>query len=106
MAERDLRQLLVHRHKLVRMRAQIKNQLQPLALNQGYQKKRQLGTKSGRELLEVESTPPRVIRGKGRAAWLSANSNTKSKINPFLLRGKAQAQPRRQCQGVVSPFSS
>jgi transposase len=52
LAERDLRQLLMHRHKLVRMRAQVKNQLQHIALNQGQQKKRQLWTKAGRELLE------------------------------------------------------
>jgi transposase len=50
--ERDVRQLLVHRHKLVRMRTQVKNQLQSLALNQGMQKKRQLWTRAGREQLE------------------------------------------------------
>jgi transposase len=33
--ERDDRQLLLHRHKLVRIRTQVKNQLQALALNQG-----------------------------------------------------------------------
>ena len=33
-ADRDLRQLLLHRHKLVQMRTQVKNQLQHLALNQ------------------------------------------------------------------------
>jgi transposase len=38
-AERDGRQLLLHRHKLVRMRTQVKNQLQALALNQGLQRK-------------------------------------------------------------------
>ncbi|HWC17553.1 MAG TPA: IS110 family transposase [Terriglobales bacterium] len=52
LAERDQRQLLMHRHKLVRMRTQIKNQLQHIALNQGIQKKYQLWTKQGRELLE------------------------------------------------------
>jgi transposase len=33
--ERDVRQLLLHRAKLVRVRTQVKNQLQALALNQG-----------------------------------------------------------------------
>ena len=33
--KRDLRQLLMHRHKLVQMRARVKNGLQHLALNQG-----------------------------------------------------------------------
>ena len=50
--QRDQRQLLMHRHKLVRMRAQVKNQLQHIALNQGQQKKGQLWTKGGRALLE------------------------------------------------------
>ena len=50
--ERDVRQLLVHRHQRVRMRTQVKNQLQALALNQGLQKKRQLWTKQGRQWLE------------------------------------------------------
>ena len=31
--QKDLRQLLIHRHKLVRVRAQVKNELQHLALN-------------------------------------------------------------------------
>jgi transposase len=58
LAERDQRQLLMHRHKLVRMRAQVKNQLQHIALNQGQQKKRQLWSKGGRELLEKLQLDP------------------------------------------------
>ncbi|MGA2416224.1 MAG: IS110 family transposase [Candidatus Sulfotelmatobacter sp.] len=62
LAEHDLRQLLMHRHKLVRMRAQVKNQLQHIALNQGQQKKRQLRTKAGRELLEKLPLEPWTAR--------------------------------------------
>ena len=62
LAERDLRQLLMHRHKLVRMRAQVKNQLQHIALNQGQQKKRQLWTRAGRELLEQLPLEPWTAR--------------------------------------------
>jgi len=50
--QRDMRQLLLHRHKLVCMRRQVKNQLQHLALNQGVQQKRKLWTEKGRTLLE------------------------------------------------------
>lgn len=50
--ERDRRQLLLHRNKLVGMRRQVKNELQHLALNQGVQQKRKLWTRSGRKLLE------------------------------------------------------
>jgi transposase len=52
-AERDERQLLLHRHKLVRMRTQVKNQLQALALNQGVQRKWKLWSKTGRKQLEL-----------------------------------------------------
>jgi len=62
LAERDQRQLLTHRHKLVRMRAQVKNQLQHIAMNQGQQKKRQLWTKAGRELLEHLPLEPWTAR--------------------------------------------
>ena len=51
-AERDTRQLLLHRAKLVRVRTQVKNQLQALALNQGMQRKRKLWTAVGRKQLE------------------------------------------------------
>ena len=50
--ERDARQLLLHRTKLVRVRTQIKNQLQALALNQGVQRKWKLWTVAGRQQLE------------------------------------------------------
>lgn len=50
-AERDLRQLLIHRRHLVRMRTRIKNQMQHIALNYGLQKKRKLWSKAGLEQL-------------------------------------------------------
>jgi transposase len=49
---RDVRQLLVHRHKQVQARTRTKNQLQALALSQGVQKKWKLWTKLGRAELE------------------------------------------------------
>jgi len=50
--ERDVRQLLVHRHKQVQARTRTKNQLQALAMSQGVQKKRKLWTAAGRAELE------------------------------------------------------
>ena len=56
--ERDLRQMLKHRHTLVQMRTRVKNQLQHIAMNQGLQKKRQLWSKAGQEwLLKLELDP-------------------------------------------------
>src|SRR5712692_3014424 len=56
--QRDLRQLLIHRHKLVRLRAQAKNGLQHLALNQGVQKKRRLWSEAGQKLLRELALQP------------------------------------------------
>jgi len=51
-AQRDLRQLLIHRHKLVEIRTRVKNGLQHLALNKGLQKKNALWGVRGRAELE------------------------------------------------------
>ncbi len=51
--ERDARQLLMNRHKLVQWQTQVKNQLQFLALNQGLQLKWRLWTRNGRQKLEA-----------------------------------------------------
>ncbi len=48
---RDLRQLLLHRYKLVIIRARVKNELQHLCLNQGVQKKRRLWSQAGQQVL-------------------------------------------------------
>ena len=50
--ERDQRQLLIHRHKLVQIRVRVKNGLQHLALNQGVQKKDKLWNKTGQKILK------------------------------------------------------
>ena len=51
--ERDLRQLLRHRHKMVCLRTSLKNQLQALALGQGTYRKQKLWTSLGRTELEA-----------------------------------------------------
>lgn len=49
--QRDLRQLLLHRHKLVEMRTRVKNELQHLSLNKGMQRKRRLWSEAGMQRL-------------------------------------------------------
>jgi transposase len=52
--ERDHRQLLIHRYKLVTLRVRVKNELQHLAMNQGMQKGRKLWSREGQKrLLEL-----------------------------------------------------
>jgi transposase len=53
-AVRDLRQLLIHRHRLVQIRTRVKNGLQHLAMNRGMQKKSKLWSAAGqRAFLEL-----------------------------------------------------
>jgi len=49
--QRDLRQLVLHRHKLVGIRSRVKNELQHLSLNKGMQRKRKLWSEQGMQLL-------------------------------------------------------
>ena len=49
--QRDLRQLVLHRHKLVEMRSRVKNELQHLAMNKGMQKKATLWSQAGQQRL-------------------------------------------------------
>ncbi len=49
---RDLRQLLWHRHRQVQMRTRIMNQLQALAMNEGQRRKKKLWSAQGRAQLE------------------------------------------------------
>jgi transposase len=49
--QRDLRQLVVHRHKLVEIRSRVKNELQHLSLNKGMQRKAKLWSQAGQKLL-------------------------------------------------------
>jgi hypothetical protein len=49
--ERDLRQLLIHRHKLVGIGVRVKNSLHHLMLNKGVQMKRKLWNQAGQKAL-------------------------------------------------------
>src|SRR5664279_4730250 len=66
--QRDLRQLLIHRHKLVEIRTRVKNGLQHLCLNRGVQRKRKLWTAKGR--VELEKLPLEGWAGVRRADLL------------------------------------
>jgi len=59
---RDLRQLLWHRHRLVQMRTRIMNQLQALAMNEGYRWKKKLFSEQGRAQLEKLALAPWASR--------------------------------------------
>jgi transposase len=59
---RDLRQLLWHRHRLVQMRTRMMNQLQALAMNEGRRWKKKLFSERGRAELEKLPLAPWASR--------------------------------------------
>ena len=60
--QKDVRQLLIHRYKLVCIRAQVKNELQHLAMNQGVMKQRKLWSKAGEKVLRELPLKPWTSR--------------------------------------------
>jgi len=59
---RDLRQLLWHRHRMVQARTRIMNQLQAVALNEGLRCKKKLWREKGRKQLEAIGLAPWASR--------------------------------------------
>ena len=59
---RDLRQLLWHRHRMVQARTRMMNQLQAVALNEGLRCKKRLWREHGREQLEAFRLAPWASR--------------------------------------------
>jgi transposase len=59
---RDLRQLLWHRHRLVQMRTRVMNQLHVVALNEGLRRKKALWRAAGRQELESIALAPWASR--------------------------------------------
>jgi transposase len=96
---RDLRQLLWHRHRLVQMRTRVINQLQALAMNEGYRWKKRLFSEQGRALLEKLSLAPWASRRRQELLELL------DRMNPtkFTLKLRAAGIPpwRRRPGGFV-----
>src|SRR5664279_1118470 len=62
---RDLRQLLWHRHRMVQARTRIMNQLQAVALNEGLRCKKKLWRDAGRGQLEAFKLAPWASQRRG-----------------------------------------
>src|SRR6202162_4320672 len=62
---RDLRQLLWHRHRMVQARTRVMNQLQAVALNEGLRSKKRLWRERGTQQLESFRLAPWASRRRG-----------------------------------------
>lgn len=91
-AERDLRQLLWHRHKLICLRTQLRNQLHFLALSQQLCRKSRLFTPRGRA--ELQALPLGPWASRRRTELLQLLDQLEPSINELDRAVLAQAQQR------------
>src|ERR1700719_4882063 len=91
---RDLRQLLWHRHRLVQMRTRIMNQLQALAMNEGQRRKKKLWSEAGRAQLEKLALAPWASRRRQELLELL------DRLNPPIqeLIGAAEQEAKKRSE--------
>jgi transposase len=89
---RDLRQLLWHRHRLVQMRTRIMNQLQALAMNEGYRWKEKLFSELGRAQLEKLALAPWA--GRRRQELLELLDRMNPTIEELTRAAEQEARKR------------
>ena len=93
---RDLRQLLWHRHRLVQMRTRIMNQLQAVAMNEGKRWKKRLWSEQGRAELEKCPLAPWASRRQRRPDFLRAGGRLDSSAR-FPTRRAIGVRARTHC---------
>src|SRR6266436_697175 len=106
---RDLRQLLLHRYKLVIMRARVKNELQHLCLNKGVQRKHKLWSAAGQQILR--ELPLQPWAGRRRDDLLKLMAMLDQQIEPLDQAVKAESERGKmalllQTQPGVGPITS
>jgi transposase len=107
--QKDLRQLLIHRNKLVRIRAQVKNGLQHLALNQGLQKKKRLWSEAGQQALRELPLAPWASRRREDLLKMSSELDAKLNLLDQAVAEAAQKDERARLlmtQPGVGPITS
>lgn len=88
--QRDARQLVLHRHKLVQTRTKAMNQLQALATNEGIQKR--MSTRAGQEQLKKAALSPWAsVR---RQDWQELLEELNRRIDPLDQALEQQAEQR------------
>ena len=97
---RDLRQLLLHRYKLVILRARVKNELQHLALNKGVQRKRKLWSQAGQQMLRELPLKPWAARRREDLLRLLEMFN--QQMVPLDEAVKAEAERNAQARLLMT----
>jgi transposase len=92
--QRDLRQLVLHRHKLVEIRSRVKNELQHLALNKGMQKKRTLWSQAGQKMLRELALKPWAACRREDLLGLLAMLNQQVGMLDLAVQHAAEQNPQ------------
>ena len=98
--QRDLRQLLLHRHRLVQMRTRVKNQLQALAMNQGVRQKSRLWSEKGRAQLQALELMP--WGQQRRDDLLQLLDQLEQRIAPLDRAVRQQAESRSEVRRMMT----
>ncbi len=89
---RDVRQLVMHRHRLVQMRTRVQNQLQAVALNEGVGRKPGLWSRRGRE--QFEQLPLLAWTARRRQENLELLDELQRRIEPLDQAVEQEARRR------------
>jgi len=106
---RDVRQLVLHRHRLVQMRTRVMNQLHAIAMNEGVRRKRGLWTQQGRAQLEALSLPGWTSRRRQELLELLDRFNPTIEELTEAIEHEAQRRPeveRLQTHPGVGPITA
>ena len=106
---RDLRQLLWHRHRMVQARTRMMNQLQAVALNEGLRCKKRLWREAGREQLEgFRLAPWASLRRRDLLELLDRLNPTIAKLTQAIEQEveKCSEAQRLQTHPGVGPLTA
>ena len=93
---RDVRQLLWHRHRMVQARTRVMNQLQAVALNEGLRCKKRLFRAGGRQQLECLQLAPWASRRRGELLELLDRLNPRIAELSQAIEREAGKSPEAQ----------
>src|SRR6185437_8938813 len=98
--QRDARQLVVHRHRLVQMRTRAKNQLYALATNEGLHPKNRAWTQAGQ--VELMALPLPQWASVRRQDWQELLGELNQRIEPLDRAMQQEAKQRREVQLLMT----
>lgn len=98
--QRDVRQLVLHRHRLVQMRTRVKNQLKAVAINEGMKRRPSPWTRQGREQFEQWLLPAWTARR--RQDNLELLDQLVERTDPLDQAVLAEAQKRPEAARLMT----